>query len=117
MSVDASLLPAGFEALEPFAAAWAIAGADKRAERRMTSSEAERIAFFDAAKGLLAPALARLDEKRLGDFDEKEECLMHLMLTLAHVAFAVEVQGDHEARHVLGARHVRITRAPADIDA
>jgi hypothetical protein len=109
-----SLLPAGFEALEPFAPTWAIAGAANRAERRMTSSEAERIAFFDAAKDLLAPALARLDEKPLDQFDEKEARLMNLMLAFAHVDFAVEIQGGDESKHVRGARRMRITRAPAD---
>ncbi len=116
MSPVSSLLPAGFETLEPFAPTWSIAGAANRAERRMSSSEAERVAFFEAAKDLLAPALARLDQKPLDQFDEKEKRLMNLMLTLAHVAFAVEVQGDLEPKHVLGARHMRITRAPADLD-
>ena len=116
MSGASSLLPAGFESLEPFASSWAIAGAANRAERRMSSSEAERVAFFEAAKDMLAPALAHLDQKPLDRFDEKETRLMNLMLTLAHVAFAVEVQGDDEPRHVLGARHMRITRAAADLE-
>jgi hypothetical protein len=113
----ASQLPAGFEALEPFVSTWAIAGSANRADRRETSSEADRVAFFEAAKDLLAPALARLDEKPLEQFDEQERRLMNLMLAFAHAAFAVDVQGDHEARHVSGARRLRITRTPADLDA
>ena len=116
MSGAPSQLPAGFEALEPFVATWAIAGAANRAERRLSSSEAERVAFFEAAKDLLAPALARLDEKPLAQFDEKEKRLMNLMLAFAHVDFAVEMQGDQESKHARGARRMRITRAPADLD-
>jgi hypothetical protein len=116
MSGAPSQLPAGFEALEPFASTWAIAGAANRAERRMSSSEADRVAFFEAAKDLLAPALARLDETPLDQFDAKEQRLMDLMLTFAHVAFAVEVQGDDEPKHLRGARRMKITRAPADLD-
>jgi hypothetical protein len=116
MSPASQRLPAGFEALEPFAATWAVAGAANRAERRMSSSEADRVAFFEAAKDLLAPALARLDEKPLDQFDEAERRLMDLMLTFAHVVFAVDVQGDDEPRHARSARRMRITRAPADLD-
>ena len=108
-------LPAGFEALEPFVPAWAVPGAAERAERRVSSREADRLAFYEAAKDLLAPALSRLDEKPLDQFDEKETRLMHLMLAFAHVAFAVEVQGDREAAHAQSARRMRITRAPADL--
>jgi len=111
----ATSLPAGFEALEPFVADWALKGMARRAERRETSSEAERVAFFTAAKDLAGPALARLDEKPLAGLDEKERRLMDLMLGFAHVALAVEMQGDDEPKHARAARHLRITRAPADV--
>jgi hypothetical protein len=110
-----SKLPPGFESLEPFADAWAIAGADNRTQRRVASTAAERIAFFEAAKGQLVPALDYLDQKPLKDFDEKEQRLMHLMLTFAHVTMAVEVQGDDEARHAKYSPFMKITRAPADL--
>jgi hypothetical protein len=114
---QASKLPPGFEALEPFAEAWAIAGANNRTKRRVASTPAERVAFFEATKGLLVPALDYLDKKPLKDFDDEEQRLMNLLLTFAHVAMAVEVQGDDEARHAKYSPFMPITRAPADLPA
>lgn len=117
MSSLSSTLPAGFEALEPFVAGWAIKGAASRARRRLESEEADRVAFFEAARPLLEPALARLDAKPLDQLDEAEKRLMDLMLAFAHVALAVEIQGDDEARHAKDARFLTITRAPSDVNA
>jgi hypothetical protein len=115
MSDTAGLLPAGFEALEPFVASWAIDGAANRAHRRLVTSDAERVAFFNAAKELLPAGLDHLDRKPLELFDEKEQRLMNLFLSLCHVAQAVEIQGDDEPAHALGRRHMKITRASADL--
>lgn len=109
-----SALPAGFEALEPFADVWAVSGSADRAHMRSVASAADRAAFFDAARDLLAPALDHLDQKPLATFDDRETRLMNLMLSLAHVALAVEVQGDDEPKHALMRQHMRITRTPAD---
>ena len=49
--------------------------------------------------------------------DEKEERLMNLLLSLCHVAQAVEIQGDDEPKHALGRQHMKITRASADLPA
>lgn len=114
MSGMTSQLPPGFEALEPFAD-WAVAGANNRLQRRLTSREADRVAFFDAAKDLLPPALTYLDQKPLEQFDAAETRLMNLFLTFAHISLAVETQGDDEPKHAEGARHMTITRAPADL--
>ena len=110
-----SQLPSGFEALEPFAVAWAIEGADNRLKRRLNSSAAERVAFFNAGQDLIAVGLAHLDKKPLSQLDAKEQRLMHLLLALAHIALAVETQGDDEPKHAEGARHFTIIRAPADL--
>jgi hypothetical protein len=112
---EATSLPAGFETLEPFVAGWALPSMAKRAERRETSTEAERVAFFEAAKDLAGPALARLDQTPLAELDAKEQRLMQLMLGFAHAALAVEMQGDDEPKHAKAARHMHITRATADI--
>jgi hypothetical protein len=117
MTAAASQLPAGFEALEPFVAGWAIKGAAARARRRLDSAEADRVAFFEAAKDLLAPALARLDQTPIAQFDAQEKRLMDLMLSFAHIALAVEIQRDDEPRHARDARFLTITRAPSDVNA
>ena len=113
--MNPSRLPAGFEALQPFVESWAISGAANRMARRLSSSEEDRVAFFNAAKDLLAPALAHLDVKPLGQFDDAEKRLMDLMLSFAHVAMAVEIQGDDEPKHARDAQHMKITIAPSDI--
>lgn len=116
MSGEASL-PKGFEALEPLVARWGIKGMAARAQARLDSTEAERLAFFDAVKDFVAPALARLDHKPLTALDASEKRLMDLMLSFAHVSIAIEMQGENEARHAKAAPMMRITRATADLGA
>jgi hypothetical protein len=115
MSADKGLLPSGFEALEPFVESWAVEGAAHRAQRRLVVGAAEQVAFFNAAQELLPAGLAYLDGKLLSQFDAKEQRLMNLFLSLAHVAQAVEIQGDDEPRHALVRQHMKITRASADL--
>jgi hypothetical protein len=109
------VLPAGFEALEPFVDAWAVSGTANRAHRRLVNSEAQRVAFFNVGKDLAPAALSYLDGKPLHGFDEKEQRLMDLMLSLCHVAMAVEIQGDDEPKHALVRQHMKITTASADL--
>jgi hypothetical protein len=115
MSLSPTALPPGFEALEPFVATWALDRADARARARRASAEADRTAFFETAKPLLAPGLAYLDQKPLDQFDARETRLMQLLLSLAHVSMAVEIQGDDEPKHAEVARHMTITRAPSEL--
>ena len=114
MSSAVSSLPLGFEQLAPFVDAWSLGAAALRAQRRLESSAAERLAFYAAAKDALPAALAHLDRRPLAELDDQEKRLMNLLLSFAHVALAVEVQGDDEARQAQARRHLRITRASAD---
>ncbi len=114
MSGADRLLPAGFESLEPFVAAWAISGTANRSERRDASTPAERTAFYDSASELLGPALEHLGRKPLASMDAADQRLIDLMLSLAHVALAVEVQGEAEARHLQSRRFMPITASSAD---
>jgi len=109
-----SLLPAGFDALDPFVEQWAIDGTANRDRLRTLSSDAERRAFFVAGQPLLAEALDYLDTKALVALDACDKRLMNLALSLAHVSFAVEIQGDAEARHAPLRELMVITRSPAD---
>lgn len=110
-----ALLPSGFEALEPFAARWAGATAADRAHLRSAFPSAERDAFHAVCAPLLIDGLSRLDKIALGEQDESERRLMHLLLTFAHVSLAIEVQGDAEDNHGLLRASMRIIRAPADL--
>lgn len=114
MSNARGLLPEGFEALEPFVATWAIEGADRRMQHRLDSEAGEREAFFEAGKDLVPVALELLDQKSFDAFDDREQRLMLLVLSMAHVAQAVEIQGDDEPGHARYARYITITRASAD---
>ena len=109
-----SVLPAGFEALEPFVERWALESAAVRAHRRGDSTAEERAAFFATIQPLAASALALLDVKPLADHDSTEKRLMNLCLSLAHLAPAIEAQGDDEDRHTPNRARMRITRAPSD---
>ena len=114
MSASETPLPAGFEALAPFAAFWAADTAAGRAHCRDISDEATRVAFYNAAIDLVPKALAYLDAKPLSEFDESEQRLMRLLLSFAHVSMAVELQREEEPKHARFRPFMRITRAPAD---
>jgi hypothetical protein len=114
MSSLETALPPGFEALEPFVPTWVFDRAEARARARRGSSEAERVAFFEAAQPLLASGLAFLDRKPLDQFDVGETRLMQLFLSFAHVAMAVEILGEDEPKHAEDAQHIVITRAPSE---
>ena len=104
----------GFEDLEPFVAGWAIDNLAGRAQRRFDSTREEREALFAATKDRLSAALDLLDRKPLTEHDACERRLMNLMLSVAHVATAEEVQGPDEEKHRFKSRHMVITRCVSD---
>lgn len=114
MSTAHSLLPSGFEVLEPFVEYWAVAPAATRAERRTMSTEQQRAAFYEVANDIVPAALVYLDKKPLDQFDEQEQRLMNLLCSFAHAAYAVEIQAENETRHAQLRKGLRITRATAD---
>lgn len=115
MSNRLSLLPAGFEALAPFVEFWAVDTAAERAHCRDSSDETDRVAFYNAANAVVSRALAFLDAKPLHQFDASEQRLMKLLLSFGHVAIAVELQREEEAKHAVNRPYLQITRAPADL--
>lgn len=115
MKTEVALLPSGFTALEPFVDLWSVTGAANRVRRRTNSSPEQRQTFYDAARNMLAPALAYLDTKPLAALGEHDQRLMNLMLSFAHVAQAIEVQGCDEGRHAILRETLMITQASADL--
>lgn len=109
-----SPLPDRFAGLEPFVAYWAADSLSDRDARRLDSSEEQRRAFYEAGKDLAPEALDYLQEKALADFDEADHNLMNLILSLVHVALAVEVQQKDEPIHARGARRLPIVRERAN---
>ena len=112
-----NLLPDGYQALEPFVAQWAVSGTQNRALLRGSSTAEDRQAFYDAVKDRVSEALDLLDAKPLGGLDDRDRRLLDLLLSFAHVAAAVEVQGPDEADHAELRAHMPITRSPADAPA
>ncbi len=110
-----SKLPTGFEALEPFVAQWAIDGTANRAALRGDSSSVERQGFYDAAEPLLTKALDYLDATPLAALDGAQQRLMNLMLSLAHVSLAIEVQGPDEDKHTPNRNAMIMTLSPAGV--
>jgi hypothetical protein len=107
-------LPQGFSVLEPFVPRWSLELTAQRAARRTESTAEERDAFFAAAAPMLDTALDHLDARSLGSLSPENQRLMNLMLSLAHVALAVEVQGPDEANSASWRDRMRIGRSTAD---
>lgn len=113
MSGNETTLPAGFAALEPFVAGWAIEGSAARAARRDNSTPQEREAFYAAARDLVRPALDYLDSRGLDSLDAEDWRLMNLVLSMSHVSLAVEMQKDAETGHAKLRQFLPITQTPA----
>jgi hypothetical protein len=103
-------LPPGFEALELFVATWAIPTLAGRVAMRGEASVQQRASFYAAAADRLEPALAYLDGKPRDLPDACDARLMQLMLSLAHVALAEEVQREDEPTHTELRSFMPITR-------
>ena len=115
MSAATPVLPAGFEALEPFVERWSSGCANDRARLRRERSETERKAFFDPVSDFVDRALQLLDAKPFPELDAAKQRLMNLLLAFAHVALAVEMQAEREPMHAAMSQHLPITRAVADV--
>jgi hypothetical protein len=107
-------LPTGFEALAQFVTMWAVDSAAARDGLRTHQSPEARQQYYDAMNPLLMSALDRLDSVPLARHDAAEKTLMRLILSYAHIALAIEVQGPDEARHAINRPRLPISRAPAD---
>ncbi|GAB3097977.1 hypothetical protein G8770_17500 [Aestuariicella hydrocarbonica] len=114
MNPSPSLLPSGFETLEPFVDFWATDTSAKRAQRRDSSTEEQRQQFYNAIISLAPTALDQLDAKPISEWDDSEKRLMQLVLSFGHIAMAVELQKDAEAEHVKWRPFMHITTTPAD---
>jgi hypothetical protein len=110
----ATTLPAGFEALEPFVADWALEGSLARMAKRRSSSMEDIRAFYAAAIADSERALAHLREFKLGEVPPAEERLLKLMLSLAEVGPAVEWFDSPHVYDGFDATKIRYTRLIPD---
>jgi len=87
-------LPAGFEALEEFAAYWAVAGQNERRYQRCDTTMEEIQRFYDAMYPRADEAMAYLEKFPLRDMPGPEARLMRMVLSLAQASMSVEIQGS-----------------------
>lgn len=97
MSIDrAQSLPAGFEDLEVFVAKWALPREIDRIRTRWTSPMEELRRFYDAMRPRLDAIIEHLNKFDLNQLSEPDRRLLHLSLSLAEIADAVEIYGASE---------------------
>jgi hypothetical protein len=83
-------LPADFSDLEPFAD-WALPSEYDRYAKRISSTQEELQAFYDAAFPRLRDSVERLKAIALDTISEEERNLLWLFCSLVTVSFPVEV--------------------------
>jgi hypothetical protein len=86
----ASVLPADFADLEPFAD-WSLETEAERYAKRLASSMDELQAFYDAAFPRLEAAITYLDGFSLDSLPEDATRLLWLTYSLVNASFPVEV--------------------------
>lgn len=111
--MNASALPAGFEALAPFVAYWARDTTDARLAARCEASMADIQAFYDTMLPLSGPALALLDSTPPHKYTPPLATLAQLVLSLAQAAVAVEMHGQPLSPNTPWPNSVRVTGAAA----
>ena len=108
-------LPDGFEDLEPFVEAWAVATTADRVARRNKASYVEKTAFYAVAVRRLTDALAYLDRRDLKTLNPAERRLYELVLAVAHVSLAVERQKEGDEALASSRELLTVRRSVSDI--
>jgi hypothetical protein len=86
-------LPAGFEALRPFIARWALATEGERYRERVNSSMDDLKTFYDAMLPLAEPAIQALNQypANAADLPMAVRNLYLLMLSAMEVSRSIEI--------------------------
>ena len=85
-----TLLPPGFESLEPCLGEWVLPDSAARSNKRQASTIEALRAFYDAMLPHAEAAIDYLRNYQLGSLPPQAERLQKLMLSLAEVAPAIE---------------------------
>lgn len=104
------LLPAGFAALEPFAATWGADSTNERMHARATSSMAEIRAFYETALQHAEAAMAHCEQFPLDTMPDDAARLYRIVLGLVQAAVAVELHGQPRAPGTPWPNSIRIER-------
>ena len=106
-------LPPEFADLEPFSERWGGSTSNDRVRLRLESNCEDRERFYAAATPHLGRALEYLDQRL--ELTAADAYLFDLILTLAHVALAVEQQKEVEGRHAQAHAHFSFQRSARDL--
>ncbi len=101
-SSGGSLLPEGFQSLEPFIEKWGeLYTADERYYARQTSTMEELQLFYSAASPFLNQSFEHLDTFSFGEdiLPDSQARLLRLMFSLAEVSQAIEIFGQPTVPH------------------
>lgn len=89
-------LPEAFAGLQPFVSLWALDTETARNIQRHAQPMDAIRAFADTMLAHMNDLIAFVNRKPMSEFDEVDETLLKLMLSLAEVAPAVEFYGQQE---------------------
>lgn len=109
-----SLLPSGFEMLEPFVSEWVLPDAVARMTKRQSSGIEVIRRFYDAMLPQGERALLYLREFQLEALPPEGERLLKLMLSLAEIAPAVEWYDDPQVYDGFPVTRIRYLRQIPD---
>jgi hypothetical protein len=103
-------LPEEFRELEPFVPYWAVNTSQERIARRSEASMEAMKLFYDAMLLRGEEILSYIERSPLDQLPPESELLFKLMLSLAHVAMAVEIHGQPRAPNSPYPNGLRITQ-------
>jgi hypothetical protein len=101
-------LPEYFGDLEQFAPRWAVPTENERHARRLASTMTELRSFYDAVLPRIDTILAYLNDFPLDSLPAEAQALLHLSLSLAEVAPAVELFGQPEVPDGYDSRRITV---------
>jgi hypothetical protein len=106
--MSARQLPESFGDLEQFGIRWALPTENERHARRLASTMAELRTFYDAVLSRIDAMLAYLNDFPLDSLPTEAQALLHLSLSLAEVAPAVELFGQPEVPDGYDSRRITV---------
>jgi hypothetical protein len=106
--MSARKLPESFGDLEQFAVRWALSTENERHARRLSSTMAELRSLYDAVLPRIDAILAYLNDFPLDSLPTEAQALLHLSLSLAEVAPAVELFGQPEVPDGYDSRRITV---------
>ena len=94
----AATLPAGFEDLEPYVAAWSLTGEDARFRKRLAASMHEIRAFYDAIVSRMEAVMEHLGHCPATGLPPADAALLGLALSYVEISRVFEVWNQQDVR-------------------